>query len=74
MSESLQSIKQGLAEAITFARGQTTGAIVHEFAPLDIKVTVWGLNDDEDGQSSPSWRDHQGLVARSDGCVWRLAP
>ena len=32
------SIKQGLTEAIEFAQGQTTGAIVHEFAPLDIKA------------------------------------
>ena len=38
MSESFQSIKQGLSEAIGFAQGQTTGAIVHEFAPLDIKA------------------------------------
>jgi uncharacterized protein YwbE len=28
MSESFQSIKQGLTEAIAFAQGQTTGAIV----------------------------------------------
>jgi hypothetical protein len=27
-----------LTEAIEFAQGQTTGAIVHEFAPLDIKA------------------------------------
>jgi len=38
MSESFQSIKQGLTEAIEFAQGQTTGAMVHEFAPLDIKA------------------------------------
>ena len=38
MSESSQSIKQGLTEAIEFAQGQATGAIVHEFAPLDIKA------------------------------------
>ena len=38
MSDVFQSIKQGLTEAIEFAQGQTTGAIVHEFAPLDIKA------------------------------------
>ena len=38
MSEAFQSIKQGLAEAIEFAQGQTNGAVVHEFAPLDIKA------------------------------------
>ena len=34
MSDAFQSIKQGLAEAIEYAQGQTSGAIVHEFAPL----------------------------------------
>jgi putative transcriptional regulator len=38
ISESFRSITQGLTEAIEFAQGQTTGAIVHEFAPLDIKA------------------------------------
>ena len=38
MSEAFQSIQRGLEEAIAFAQGQTTGAIVHEFAPLDIKA------------------------------------
>lgn len=38
MSEAFQSISQGLLEAIGFAQGQTAGAIVHEFAPLDIKA------------------------------------
>ena len=38
MSESFQSIKQGLTEAIEFVQGETTRAIVHEFAPLDIKA------------------------------------
>jgi putative transcriptional regulator len=37
MSEAFKSIKQGLTEAIAFAQGQTSGAVVHEFAPLDIK-------------------------------------
>ena len=38
MSEAFQSIKQGLAEAIEFAQEQTSGEIVHEFEPLDIKA------------------------------------
>ena len=38
MSKAFQSIKQGLAEAIEFAQGQKSGAVVHEFAPLDIKA------------------------------------
>ena len=38
MNDVFQSIKQGLTEAIEFAQGQTTWAIVHEFAPLDIKA------------------------------------
>jgi putative transcriptional regulator len=38
MSEAFQSIRQGLTEAIEFTQGQTSGAIVHEFAPLDIKA------------------------------------
>ncbi len=38
MSEAFQSIQRGLEEAIGLAQGQTTGAIVHEFAPLDIKA------------------------------------
>jgi putative transcriptional regulator len=38
MSEAFNSIKQGLTEAIEFAQGQTSKAVVHEFAPLDIKA------------------------------------
>jgi putative transcriptional regulator len=38
MSEAFKSIKQGLTEAIEFAQGQTSEAVVHEFAPLDIKA------------------------------------
>jgi putative transcriptional regulator len=38
MSEAFDSIKQGLTEAIAFTRGQTNEAVVHEFAPLDIKA------------------------------------
>jgi putative transcriptional regulator len=38
MSDAFKSIKQGLTEAIEFAQGQPSEAIVHEFAPLDIKA------------------------------------
>ena len=38
MSEMFESIKQGLAEAIEFAQGTTSGAIVHNFTPMDIKA------------------------------------
>jgi hypothetical protein len=38
MSDVFQSMKQGLTEAIEFVQGETTGAIVHESAPLDIKA------------------------------------
>ena len=38
MNESFESIKQGLTEAIEFAQGKITEAIVHEFAPIDIKA------------------------------------
>ncbi len=38
MSEGFESIKQGLTEAVEFAQGQTSGAVVKKFAPLDIKA------------------------------------
>lgn len=38
MSEAFSSIKQGLAEAIEFAQGKPSEAIVHEFTPIDIKM------------------------------------
>lgn len=38
MSEIFDSIQQGLTEAIEFAQGKNTSAIVHEFAPMDIKA------------------------------------
>ncbi len=38
MNETFESIKQGLTEAIEFAQGQPGEAVVHEFAPLDIKA------------------------------------
>jgi putative transcriptional regulator len=38
MSEIFDSIQQGLTEAIEFAQGQDIPAVVHKFAPLDIKA------------------------------------
>ena len=37
MSKAFESIKQGLNEAIEFSKGNTTGAVVHKFSPLDVK-------------------------------------
>ena len=38
MSETFDSIKKGLTEAIDFAQGKVGQAIVHEFDALDIKA------------------------------------
>lgn len=38
MSETFKSIKQGLTEAIAFAKGEPGETVVHEFEPLDIKA------------------------------------
>lgn len=38
MSELFESIQQGLTEAIEFAQGKPGKAVVHEFAPIDIKA------------------------------------
>lgn len=37
MSDAFQSIQQGLNEAIKYAQGQPTNAVVHEFSSLDVK-------------------------------------
>ena len=37
MSDFFSSIKQGLNEAIEFSKGNTKGAMVHKFSPLDVK-------------------------------------
>ncbi len=37
MSNAYKSIKKGLDEAIEYARGNKSKAIVHEFTPLDVK-------------------------------------
>jgi len=38
MSEAFDSIRQGLNEAIEFAQGQETTALVHEFSAPDVKA------------------------------------
>ena len=38
MSTAFESIKQGLTEAIEFARGKPTKAVIHEFSPVDVKA------------------------------------
>ena len=37
MSETFDSIRQGLTEAIEFAQGQEANTVVHKFSPLDVK-------------------------------------
>lgn len=38
MSSTFDSIKQGLTEAIDFAKGAKGKAVVHEFSPVDVKA------------------------------------
>ena len=37
MSKAFESIKQGLDEALAFSKGEKRKAVVHEFAPVDVK-------------------------------------
>jgi len=37
MSKAFDSIKQGLDEALAFSKGKIGKAVVHEFAPVDVK-------------------------------------
>jgi putative transcriptional regulator len=37
MSETYESIRKGLAEALQFSKGEPGKAVVHEFKPLDVK-------------------------------------
>ena len=37
MSEILNSIKQGLEEAVAYSVGECPKAVVHEFSPVDVK-------------------------------------
>ncbi len=37
MSKAFDSIKQGLNEALIFSKGKKTKAVVHTFAPVDVK-------------------------------------
>lgn len=38
MSKAFESMKQGLIEAMNFAQGKPTQAIVHTFSPVDVKA------------------------------------
>ncbi|ABA59191.1 transcriptional regulator, XRE family [Nitrosococcus oceani ATCC 19707] len=38
MSEAFESIQTGLKEAIAHAKGKNSGAVVHEFSPVDVKA------------------------------------
>ena len=38
MNTEFESIKQGLTEAVAFARGEHTEAVVHELSPMDVKA------------------------------------
>jgi putative transcriptional regulator len=37
MSDFFNSIKQGLSEAVEFSAGQCPEAVIHDFAPIDVK-------------------------------------
>lgn len=37
MSNTFDSIKQGLEEAVIFAKGEKITAVVHKMAPIDVK-------------------------------------
>ena len=37
MSESFESIKKGLTEALEFSKGERRDAVVHAFKPVDVK-------------------------------------
>lgn len=37
MSEAMNSIQQGLSEALDFAKGKQRKAVVHDFSPIDVK-------------------------------------
>lgn len=49
MSNSFSSIKQGLEEAIDFAKGNTNKAVVHKFNAIDVKNlrTKIGMSQNE---------------------------
>lgn len=38
MNTEFESIKQGLTEAVAFARGENKEAVVHELSPMDVKA------------------------------------
>ena len=37
MSETFESIRKGLVEALEFTKGERQKAVVHEFTPVDVK-------------------------------------
>ena len=37
MSETFESIRKGMVEALEFSRGKSRKAVVHEFTPIDVK-------------------------------------
>ena len=46
MSESFDSIKRGLTEAVRYYEGKRVQAIVHEFAQIDVKNTRANLKQE----------------------------
>jgi putative transcriptional regulator len=55
-SEFFSSIEQGLTEAIDFAEGRPSKAVVHEFTPVDVKLVRKKL-----GMSQPEFASAFGI-------------
>ncbi|MCF6208246.1 MAG: helix-turn-helix domain-containing protein [Ghiorsea sp.] len=49
MNEEMNSIQQGLSEALDFAKGKQSKAVVHDFSPIDVKNirTQIGMSQNE---------------------------
>ncbi len=49
MNEAMNSIQQGLNEALSFAKGKQNKAVVHDFSPIDVKNirTQIGMSQNE---------------------------
>ncbi|WP_038249901.1 NadS family protein [Ghiorsea bivora] len=49
MNEAMNSIQQGLNEALNFAKGKQSKAVVHDFSPIDVKNirTQIGMSQNE---------------------------
>lgn len=56
MTKAFDSIKKGLEEAVEFSHGNTKGAVVHEFSPLDVKSIRLGV-----GMSQPEFASAFGI-------------